>query len=109
MFEFSVQWPVSRDFAWQFWTHVENWSVVDPSVEWAKLEGPFVAGTKGTTKPRGLDPIEWQLLDVYDGSRAVIEVCVFGGTVRFGWTFEDCLGGGTMITQRFAIPGEGVG
>jgi len=60
-FEHSIECQVGRDFAWKFWTNVDNWAAVDPAVEWAKLEGPFIAGTKGRTKPRGADPNEWEV------------------------------------------------
>jgi hypothetical protein len=44
-FEHSVECQVRRDFAWKFWTNVDNWAVVDPAVEWAKLEGLFISLT----------------------------------------------------------------
>ena len=81
-FEHSVECQVSRDFAWQFWTNVDNW-VLDPSVESVKLNGSFAAGTKGTTKPRDLDPVDWQLTEVQDRSSAVIEIPAPGAIVRF--------------------------
>src|ERR1051325_8517387 len=69
-FEHTVQTPVNREFAWQFWTDVANWAVVDASVESVQLNGPFAAGTSGTTKPRGLDLVEWYIREVQDGHRA---------------------------------------
>jgi len=35
--------------AWQFWTNVSNWPVVDYSVESAVLDGPFRSGAKFIT------------------------------------------------------------
>ncbi|HYY58570.1 MAG TPA: SRPBCC family protein [Pyrinomonadaceae bacterium] len=108
-FEHSIECPVSRDFAWQFWSNVENWAAVDPAVESVELSGPFVAGTKGTTKPRGLAPTEWELIEAQDGRRAVIGLAVPGAVLRFLWTFEDTACGGTLITQRVTLGGERAG
>ena len=66
--------PVSRDLAWQFWTNVENWPTVDGSVESVRLNGPFAAGSTGVTRSRDIDPVEWRLVEVNDGSSAVIEI-----------------------------------
>ncbi|MGI8565194.1 MAG: SRPBCC family protein [Pyrinomonadaceae bacterium] len=105
-FEYSVECQVSRDFAWQFWTNVANWAVVDPAVESAKLDGPFVAGAKGVTKPRGSDSVEWRVTEVEDRRRALIEMPAPGAVLRCLLTFEDSLNGGTRITQQMSLDGE---
>jgi hypothetical protein len=105
-FEHSVQTPVSRAFAWQFWTNVANWPVVDPSVESVQLNGPFAAGTSGTTKPRGLDLVEWHIREVQDGHRAVIEIPAPGVVFKCVWLFADAPNGGTRITQQASLEGE---
>lgn len=104
-FAHSVECPVSRESAWQFWTHVDNW-LFDPSVEAITLDGPFAAGTVGTTKPRGLDPINWQLVEVQDGHRAVIEMNLPGAVIMFRWQFEELPNAATRITQRVTLEGE---
>ena len=105
-FEHSVDCPASRDFAWQFWTNVDNW-LFDVSVESVTLDGPFAAGTRGTTMPRGLDPINWQLVEVEEGRRALIEIDLPGAVVRFHWQFETLPGAVTRITQQATLEGEG--
>ena len=105
-FRHSTDAPVSRDFAWQFWTNVENWVVVDPSVEWVNLDGTFASGARGTTKPQGFAQTGWMLSGVQEGRRAVIEVAVPGAVMRFLWVFEESAGGGTRITQRVSLEGE---
>jgi hypothetical protein len=105
-FEHSVQCQVDRGFAWGFWTEVRNWAAVDPAVEWVHLDGPFTAGTKGTTKPRGLDPTGWKLTEVQDRRGAAIEIAAPGAVLRFVWSFEDSTRGGTRITQRVTLEGE---
>jgi hypothetical protein len=105
-FEHSIDCRVGRDFAWKFWANVDNWAVVDPAVEWARLEGPFIAGTIGRTKPRGADTNEWKLAEVEEGIRAVIEITAPGATVKFHWSFADITGGGVRITQKVTLEGE---
>jgi hypothetical protein len=105
-FEHSVKCPVSRDFAWQFWSNVENWAAVDPGVESVKLDGEFAAGTKGLTKPRGAPETEWQLLEVEDGQSVVVGVFVPGAVWKFVWLFEDSNDESTIITQRMVLEGE---
>ena len=105
-FECSVDTPVSRAFAWQFWTNVANWAAVDVSVEAVQLNGPFAAGTSGTTKPRGQDLIEWHIREVTDGHRAVIEIPAPGAVLKCVWLFADAPNGGTLITQLASLEGE---
>ena len=104
-FEHAVECPVSREFAWQFWSKPENW-LFDTSAESVTLDGPFAAGSHGTTKPRGGDLIHWQLVEVEDGHRAVIEIVLPGAVVRFHWRFEDLPNAATRITQRVTMEGE---
>ena len=105
-FEHSIECQVGRDFAWSFWTNMDNWAIVDPAVEWARLDGPFIAGTKGITKPRGADPNEWKLTEVEEGSRAVIEIAAPGATVKFYWSFVDLTVSGVRITQKVTLEGD---
>ena len=107
-FEYVIECKARRDFAWQFWTNVNNWPVVDFSLEAVKLHGPFAAGTRGTTKPCGHDPVEWQLTEVQNGSGAVVEIRVPGAVLICVWSFEDAVSGGTRIKQQARRPGSRV-
>jgi hypothetical protein len=107
-FTHSVDCPASRESAWQFWTHVENW-LSDPSVESITLDGPFAAGTRGTTKPRGLDPLDWRLAEVQDGRGAVVEMNLPGAVIHFRWEFAELSDSVTRITQRVTLAGERAG
>ena len=105
-FEHSVECKADRTFAWQFWTNVSNWPVVDSSVESAALDGPFRSGAKITTKPRGGDAIKGELEDVHDGRSAVVIIHVPGAALRCTWKFEDSGTRKTRITQQATIEGE---
>lgn len=108
-FEYSVECQASRDFAWQFWTDVANWAVVDPAVESATLDGPFVAGAKGVTKPHNSPPVAWRITEVRERRHAGIEIPAPGAVLKCLWTFDDSAGGGTLITQRMSLDGEQAG
>jgi hypothetical protein len=103
-FEHSVETTAKRDFAWGFWTDVSNWAF-DTSIEWVRLEGPFVSGTKGVTKSPGVDPLHWVLSEVDAEKEAVVEMALPDATLRFHWRFEDISEGGTRINQRVTLTG----
>jgi hypothetical protein len=105
-FEHSVECKADRNFAWQFWTNLCNWPLVDSSVESAVLDGPFRSGAKITTKPRGSDTINAQLEDVQEGRSAVVIIPVPGAALRSVWRFEDSGNRTTRITQQATIAGE---
>jgi hypothetical protein len=105
-FEHSVECQATKDFAWQFWSNVKNWEVVDPGVEWVRIDGPFASGTKGVTKPRGSDLAEWTLVDVQPGKSAIVEIAIPGAIVRFKWIFEDSEQGGAKLIQKVTLEGE---
>lgn len=60
------------------------------------------------TKPRGSSLTVWSLVEVEDDRSAEIELSVPGAVLRFLWRFEDAASGGTLITQRVVLEGEGV-
>ena len=105
-FEHSVECKTERDFAWQFWTNISNWPVVDYSVESAVLDGPFRSGAKFITKPRGGEAINGQLEDVRDGRWAVVIIHIPGAALRCVWKFEDAGKSITRLTQQATIEGE---
>jgi hypothetical protein len=105
-FEHAVECNVVRDFAWQFWSNVSNWPVVDSSVESVTIDGPFQSGTTGSTKPRGGDVVHWRLEDVHDGRSAAVVIPLSGATLRFVWRFEDPGICSVRMTQRASLEGE---
>jgi Polyketide cyclase / dehydrase and lipid transport len=105
-FAYTVECAVSRAFAWQFWSNIENWAY-DPSIESVTLDGPFATGTRGVTRSRGFDPIDWQLIEVEDGHRAVIGIELPGAVMRFHWRFEELPDATTRITEEATLDGDG--
>lgn len=108
-FEHSVECPAAREFAWGFWSDLRNWTSVDPALESVTVDGPFAAGARGETRPRGQAPVSWRLAEVSEGRGATFEVAVPGAALRFAWTFEEAAAGGTRVTQRVTLGGDRAG
>jgi hypothetical protein len=104
-FKQSAEVKVNREYAWNFWTSVENW-VLDPAIEWVTLDGPFQAGVKGTTKTTGSELVRWEIVSVLEGEGAVIEIPMPGAVARFAWRFEELENDCTRLTQEIILLGE---
>src|SRR5262249_38388898 len=83
--EHSVEAPVSPAFAWDWRTDVKNWD--DPPAQF-QLDEPFVAGSWGTTRLPGQEPLRWQIRDVRPGRSFVIEMPLDRATLSFEWRFD---------------------
>jgi hypothetical protein len=104
IFEYGIECPVARGFAWRFWTTVSNWAF-DRDIESVELNGPFTSGSRGVTRSRSSGRIEWKLGSVQPGKVAIVEISLPGASAHFEWLFEDA-GSATRITQRVSIQGE---
>jgi hypothetical protein len=101
--EYSVESDASPAFAWSYWTDIRNWS--DPPAEFS-LDGPFAAGTRGTTLLPGQPPFNWLISQVGPGACARIEGSLDRATMSIIWRFEALDGGRTKLTQRIELSGE---
>ena len=102
-FEHSVEVGVSATVAWKFLTDISNWD--DPPAHFT-LEGPFEAGTGGTTELPGLEPLRWHLLEVQAGERYSTKMPLDGAVLLFEWRFEALSERKTRLTQRITLTGE---
>jgi hypothetical protein len=83
-------------------TNVANWN--DPPARF-ELEGPFTAGSRGTTRTPGQEPRRWQLAEVHQLESYVLETALDRAVMTFEWRF-DRLASGTRLTQRIVLKGE---
>jgi len=104
IFEHTIECSAPTDFAWSYWSNVNNWTV-DADVESVELLGAFAAGTRGVTHSKSSGKIEWRLAEVIAPKRAVVEFPAPGVVAKFAWIFEDA-GGKTRITQRATMCGK---
>jgi len=102
-FQHSITCRVTPEFAWAFWTNVDNWAL-DADVVSVEIDGPFAPGAQGVTNSRSSGRIAWRIAQAQSGS-AVIEFPLPGAVGRFTWTFEPA-DEGVRITQFCTIEGE---
>jgi hypothetical protein len=101
--EHSVEAPVSPSFAWGWRTDVKNWD--DPPAHF-QLDGPFAAGSWGTTRLPGQEPLRWQIRDVRPGKSFVIEMPLDRATLSFEWRFAAMSDRRTRLSQRIVLTGD---
>jgi hypothetical protein len=72
------------------------------------LEGPFAAGTRGTTKMPGQLTNSWIIRDVDPGRAYTIEGSSFleNALLLVHWQFDSLLEDRTRLTQRLELSGE---
>lgn len=102
--EHSVETDASPSFAWSFCTDVSNWD--DPPARFA-LEGPFAAGSQGSTLMPGQDARRRRIRDVRPGQSYILETELNGATLSFEWRFDPMSEGRTRLTQRIVLEGNG--
>jgi hypothetical protein len=101
--EHCVEVPVSPTFAWDWRTDVKNWD--DPPAQF-QLDGPFAAGSWGTTRLPGQEPLRWQIRDVRPGRSFVIDIPLDRATLSFEWRFDAVSDRHTRLSQRIVLAGD---
>ncbi len=101
--KYSVEADVTPAFAWQFRTDVANWN--DPPAQFT-LEGPFEAGSRGTTLLPGQPPLHWQITEVKPGESFVTVLALDQATLAFVWRFEELPEHRTKLTQEILLSGD---
>ena len=99
----SVEADVTTAFAWQFRTDVSNWN--DPPARFA-LDGPFEAGSCGTTQLPGQAPLHWRITDVRPSRSFVVAMQLDQAMLVFEWQFDQLPGHKTKLTQEIVLSGD---
>jgi polyketide cyclase/dehydrase/lipid transport protein len=100
----SVDADVPVSFAWDYMTDISNWS--DPPAEFS-LDGPFAAGSCGTTRMPGQPANRWVIREVDPGRAYTIEGSFLeGALLLFEWRFDELSDRRTRMTQRIELHGE---
>lgn len=100
----SVEADVPVSFAWTYMTDVSNWS--DPPAEFS-LDGPFAAGSRGTTRMPGQPARGWVIRDVDPEKAYTLETALPERVLLlFRWRFDELSGGRTKMTQRIELYGD---
>jgi hypothetical protein len=104
----SIVAAADRQTVWEFISNINNLARLEgEAVESMTLDGPYQAGSRGTTKMRGQEPIRWRLSEVEPPGRAVTEIELSDAVVRFTWTYEALPDGQTRLSQHIVLEGPG--
>jgi hypothetical protein len=106
MYEIKAEMTINADLAavWQLVTDVPNWPAWDPHEEGARLDGDFVVGTTGWSKPHGGPATEWTITDVVDKRKWSSECPLPGGKLTGDNLFEP-VDGGVRCTKIVHVRG----
>ena len=99
----SVDADVTPAFAWTYMTNVANWD--DPPATF-ELDGPFAAGSRGTTHIPGQEPRHWHLHEVHPITSYIFAMSLDRAAISFEWRFEARADGKTRLTQHIILSGE---
>lgn len=99
----SVEADVTTAFAWQFRTDVSNWN--DPPARFS-LDGPFEAGSCGTTQLPRQAPLHWRITEVRPGRSFVVAMQLDQAMLVFEWQFDQLPGRKTKLTQEIVLSGD---
>jgi hypothetical protein len=104
----SVIAAANRQTVWEFVSNVDNLARLEgDAVESVTLDGKYQAGSTGSTKMRGQEPIHWRLAEVEPPGRSVTEIKLTDAVVRFIWTYEELPDGRTGLNQHIVLEGPG--
>ncbi len=89
---------------WQIWQDVENWNTWDHGIEFSTSNGPFVAGTTGTLKPKGGPLVRTKLTCVEPMKMFVDESKLFLARIIVSHYLTESAGK-TQVTHQIEMKG----
>ena len=104
-YEHSIETDASPESIWPLYSDVPAWPRWDQGLEWVTLSGPFAAGSTGSLKVPGQDPLPFKVLDVRPREGFSDETYIPGLAIRFDHSLEVTATGKTRITHRVIITG----
>jgi hypothetical protein len=103
-YEHSITSAASPAAVWRLYSDVSQWPTFDAEAERIQLDGPFTAGSRGTMKFRGQEPLAFTLTEVEPERVFTDETPVGEAVVRVRHRLE-ASADGVRITQRVEIDG----
>jgi Polyketide cyclase / dehydrase and lipid transport len=105
IFTHTLEADVPADAIWALYEDVSSWPSWDEQAELITRDGPFAAGSTGTMKFAGQDPLHYRLARVERNRCFVDETPVGELVVRVSHELEPTSGGKLAITYRAEIEG----
>jgi len=104
--EHEIESTAAPEAVWSVWTEVPVRSRWD-DLQWARLEGPFAAGTSGWWKPAGVPRLRIWLEDVVPGRRFTIAATHQRHVALIRYRHEVVhADGGSRIMHRVEVSGR---
>jgi hypothetical protein len=103
-YEHSLDTTATTERIWQLYSDVRTWPSWDQANEYTTLDGPFRAGSRGTMKFTGQDPLPFTLVAVAPGRYFADETDLGDIVIRFEHRLH-AGAGKTTITTRVTISG----
>lgn len=100
-FQHWVECNAPRQFAWSYWTNIDNWN--DPPASF-HLDGPFDVGSHLTTSLPG-QTLHSVIRSITRAREAIIEMQLADAILSFQWKFARLSRDRTRITQRLVLSG----
>jgi hypothetical protein len=101
----AVEADVAPEEVWALYEDVTTWPMWDAQAELITRDGPLAAGTTGTMKFIGQEPLDYRLTKVEPGHEFVDETPVDSLVVRVSHRLEPLPSGGLRITYAAEIDG----
>lgn len=101
----TLEADLSADAVWSLYEDVATWPEWDAQAEWVTRAGPFAAGTLGTMKFKGQEPLRYRLAKVEPGREFVDETPVGDLVVRVSHLLEPLGPERVRITYAAEIDG----
>jgi Polyketide cyclase / dehydrase and lipid transport len=102
-YEHSVEARASAAAVWSLYSDVGAWPAWDHAAEHVTLDGPFAAGSAGTLKLHGQEPLPFRLTEVQAGCGFADETEIPGGVVRFRHTIAPAGEGRLRLTHAVEV------
>jgi uncharacterized protein YndB with AHSA1/START domain len=105
--EHAAETAVSPEAVWAVLRDLDQWPRWDTSMERVALQGPFAVGSRVAMTPVGQDPIVATIVAVTEPEYYADRTDLGPVTLEFSHTLTRLAGGGTRITHRLEISGDG--
>lgn len=79
----AIDMPCRAETVYQVWSEVTDWRCWDPDTRWSRLDGPFVAGTRGRIAPQKGLPVSMTLTETIQNEAFTVVCPVLGSTMIF--------------------------
>jgi hypothetical protein len=105
--EYAAETAASPEAVWAVLRDLDQWPRWDTSMERVARQGPFAVGTRVAMTPVGQEPIVSTIVAITEPVYYADRTDLGPVTLEFSHTLTRLASGGTLITHRLEITGDG--